>query len=349
MVHLDALVWRLRSLRAPKDFVLCILLLVWSFETMQAYEWLEYFAGLGNLTKCMKSAMYKSARFDLLDNLEPERYKSNYMDLNSTSGFALAVLFMLRSVAEDFAAHFGLKCSSFCRVNVGTSFRSACTSIGWTLYNSVACSNKLLERTCLLILLCTALGGCWTLEQPNGSYQCFYPTWRYCMESIFNIGGPMAVQEVRWWMGSYGASTPKRHVCFSNSSDIRKLDKGKLQGWKRRSEKKVKTVQHYRDSAGKRRWKGTPALRATEQYPMRFAREVLDMVESLKASCKGLPELPADLPPAIVTFSELQWETSDVWTFVDLPPVYEYLRGNRNLKIPEEWRPFVPKSLAKPF
>lgn len=56
--------------------------------SVQEYEWLEYFAGLGNLTKAMKSAMYKSARFDLLDNLHPEHYKSNFMDLNSASGFA---------------------------------------------------------------------------------------------------------------------------------------------------------------------------------------------------------------------------------------------------------------------
>lgn len=80
---------------------------------------------------------------------------------------------------------------------------------------------------------------------------------------------------------------------------------------------------------------------------MRFAREVLDMVESMKASCKGLPEIPPELPPAVVTFTELEWETSDVWMFVDLGSVYEYLRGNKNLKIPTEWRPFVPKSLGK--
>ena len=245
---------------------------------MQEYEWLEYFAGLGNLTKCMKSAMYKSARFDLLDNLHPEHYKSNFMDLNSASGFAplahnfnwtlvgfsialklstvdrfvlrrgfwfqrldswllprhpcqrLAILCMLRTVAADFCAHFGLKCSSFCRVNVGTSYRSACTAIGLHFYKSVASSNKLLERigvnlTCLgtcmgminknhftswmrffasanqqpvqdmpFGIALHSTGGCWTLEQPNGSYQSYYPAWRYIVESIFNTGGPMAVR-----------------------------------------------------------------------------------------------------------------------------------------------------------
>lgn len=274
MVHIDALVWRLRSLRAPKEpwllvqfdvslspkqlwpsaglcslhsttpvdfrdhggalgilgFVMAIttgsVQVNWNVEifmlycyiyyspvlSVQEYEWLEYFAGLGNLTKCMKSAMYKSARFDLLDNLHPEHYKSNFMDLNSASGFAplahnfnwilvgfsialklstvdrfvlrrgfwfqrvdswllprhpcqrLAILCMLRTVAADFCAHFGLKCSSFCRVNVGTSYRSACTAIGLHFYKSVASSNKLLERIGVNL---TCLGTCMGMINRN--------------------------------------------------------------------------------------------------------------------------------------------------------------------------------------
>ena len=58
----------------------------------------------------------------------------------------LATLCILRAVPGDFAAHFGIKCSSFCKVNVGTSMRSACTSIGKTDYPSVFLSNRLLER-----------------------------------------------------------------------------------------------------------------------------------------------------------------------------------------------------------
>lgn len=79
---------------------------------------------------------------------------------------------------------------------------------------------------------------------------------------------------------------------------------------------------------------------------MRFARAVLDMVENLKASCNGQPGLPGTLPPALVTFAEMEWEKSDVWMFVDLPSVYTYLRCCRGLNIPPEWRPFVPKQLG---
>lgn len=64
-----------------------------SIGPMQVFEWLEFFAGLGNLTRAMKSARYKSARFDLLDNQKPQHRKSNFMDLNSPSGFAILVCF----------------------------------------------------------------------------------------------------------------------------------------------------------------------------------------------------------------------------------------------------------------
>lgn len=53
---------------------------------------------------------------------------------------------MLKCKLNAFACHFGIKCSSFCKVNIGTSMRSACTSLGFALYNSVSTSNKLLER-----------------------------------------------------------------------------------------------------------------------------------------------------------------------------------------------------------
>ena len=222
---------------------------------MQEYEWLEYFAGLGNLTKCMKSAMYKSARFDLLDNLHPEHYKSNFMDLNSASGFAplahnfnwtlvgfsialklstvdrfvlrrgfwfqrldswllprhpcqrLAILCMLRTVAADFCAHFGLKCSSFCRVNVGTSYRSACTAIGLHFYKSVASSNKLLERIGVNL---TCLGTCMGMINKN-----HFTSWMrfFCIsESAACAGHAFWYCSAQHWGGVGPWSSPMVHI-----------------------------------------------------------------------------------------------------------------------------------------
>ena len=153
----------------------------------------------------------------------------------------LSILALLRARVGNFCAHFAIKCSSFCQINVGTSKRSACNSLGFAFYPSVLSSNKLLERTghvgytvvfsiCFLylcyhhfsvfpsflfphilvrtsdcdartvclILLTTALGGVWTLEQPNGSLLEYYPVFRMMMRSIYECGGPNAVPNLLW-------------------------------------------------------------------------------------------------------------------------------------------------------
>lgn len=212
---------------------MCILLLCWTYSTDEEFQWLEYFAGEANLTSVMASAMYTCGKFDILYNEQPEHRKSNYMDLTHASGYGLALLCILRCRVGDFAAHLGLKCSSLCKTNRGTSQRSACASVGFWEYPSVYTANVLIERSCTMVALVTALGGLWSLEQPSGSVLEYYPTWRHLMAKIFENGGVHSVTTVRWWMGHYNAPTPKRHWGASNSPLIRKIDKGVLQGWKK--------------------------------------------------------------------------------------------------------------------
>lgn len=42
----------------------------------QVWEFLEFFAGVGNLTKMATAAHCRSARFDLLDNIQSSNHKS---------------------------------------------------------------------------------------------------------------------------------------------------------------------------------------------------------------------------------------------------------------------------------
>ena len=57
------------------------------------------------------------------------------------------------------------------------------------------------SRTCTLVLLCTALGGMWFLEQPSGSLLEFYPTWRFSLQAICECGGPTAVTSLKLTFG----------------------------------------------------------------------------------------------------------------------------------------------------
>ena len=62
----------------------------------------------------------------------------------------LAVVFLLRC-REKFFALFAIKCSSFSKMNRGTSKRSECSSTGYEPYKSVQEANQLLERRAALM------------------------------------------------------------------------------------------------------------------------------------------------------------------------------------------------------
>ena len=82
---------------------------------------------------------------------------------------------------------------------------------------------------------------------------------------------------------------------------------------------------------------------------MQFAGAVTDMVEKMKASCSGQPEAPPhQVPTALETF-QMKWPTDlhdDLWQFAGIESLYAYLRKHKSLKIPSEWKAFVPTSLS---
>lgn len=78
---------------------------------------------------------------------------------------------------------------------------------------------------------------------------------------------------------------------------------------------------------------------------MPFARAVTDMIEKMKKSAKGCPQLPPDLPPALYTLTELEWYESDVWQFAGLDNLYKYLRKHSGLKIHQDWKAHFPRKL----
>lgn len=166
-------------------------------------------------------------------------------------------------------------------------------------------------RTALLVLLITALDGVWSLEQPSGSLLEFHPAWREVVNSIFRCGGdyaafcldlwfcmlvtqkhrssnmnlcgypknPSKVQKVSWWMAHYKSKTPKRHIAFGNTRMLLALDKGRLRKWKHTRGPKVQTAVHYLDKHGKKRYKGTPQLKETENLAW-----ILNLVGGVRAS-----------------------------------------------------------------
>ena len=54
----------------------------------QEFDYLEYFAGAGEITKHMLASKYRAVRLDLSDFTPESPNTSNYMDLNQSAGYA---------------------------------------------------------------------------------------------------------------------------------------------------------------------------------------------------------------------------------------------------------------------
>ena len=81
---------------------------------------------------------------------------------------------------------------------------------------------------------------------------------------------------------------------------------------------------------------------------MQFAGAVADLVENMTSSCSGQPQATEQVPTALATF-QMNWPTNledELWQFAGIESLYAYLRKNKSLKIPPEWKAFVPVSLS---
>jgi len=70
------------------------------------------------------------------------------------------------------------------------------------------------------------------------------------------------------WMGHYNHPTPKKTTLVSNSEQIAVLGKGKMSKSQKRTD--FKTAVTYLDSKGRKRYKGTPQLRSTQNLWLIF-------------------------------------------------------------------------------
>lgn len=74
-----------------------------------------------------------------------------------------------------------------------------------------------------------------------------------------------------------------------------------------------------------------------------------DIVEELKATCAGQPQLPPQVESALAAFHCPGWveSDSDVWQFANFPQLFNYLRGCKHLVIPAEWANLVPRKMRE--
>ena len=76
-------------------------------------------------------------------------------------------------------------------------------------------------------------------------------------------------------------------------------------------------------------------------YPAPFGRKLADLWQSLVTNKAGMPSLSPQVPSAKETFESLEF--SDLWADAQMPSVCRWLRGGKDLEIPETFRGSLPK------
>ena len=89
---------------------------------------------------------------------------------------------------------------------------------------------------------------------------------------------------------------------------------------------------------------------------MGFGQHTLKMLPKLLTAGRGAPELPMEEVDGPSIFAAMVWAGPEAaersgpdWDDAKLPSVVAYLRGNKYLELPPEWKAVFPKSLALPF
>ena len=85
-------------------------------------------------------------------------------------------------------------------------------------------------------------------------------------------------------------------------------------------------------------------LRVTPRnYPRAFGMKLVKIFEDLIQNKLGMPQIPAQLPPAEEIFSHMKFD--DVWQDARMVSVCHWLRGGKDLDIPSSFRPLLPSKL----
>ena len=84
---------------------------------------------------------------------------------------------------------------------------------------------------------------------------------------LYMLSSLAKVYTFGWWMGQYGAASPKRHHGFSNNRFSSLLDLGVYRRAVQAKHKKIETVRRYTTKDGKRGYTGTKHLKQTQFGP----------------------------------------------------------------------------------
>lgn len=220
----------------------------------------ELFSGKQAISRAVRAAGYEAANFDVNDN--------PMNDLSTFTGFqlALGLVARLRVAGMCWAAPV---CSSWVWVGRSQTQRSSQNPAGNKKNKLVEKANQMVEYTCLLLLVAFTRGANIYLEQPNSSLLPQYPL----VKSFFEWAH---IQRVPTFLGSFGCSSQKPILVFTNNASAGSLKRKRLPG---------KSSLVTRDASGAVTGKSV-ALKESQAYPDEFGEQVAKLsIEAMNSTC----------------------------------------------------------------
>lgn len=161
--ELHPLLVSLRCVGVPADFLALVSVVLGSPNLQQGicYDAVEFFAGDMAYTKAHQERGRAAAAYEI-------KYGGDAMDMNSATGYALAVALMT-SVRPGGAALFAPVCSSWVFMNRGTSMRTFAAPLGAPGSAGVQEANLMVSRVVLLLAIAWVKGLFVIWEQPQNS------------------------------------------------------------------------------------------------------------------------------------------------------------------------------------
>ena len=239
------------------------------FETIRctglpatSLDFVEVFAGTKRITQQMRLANYRAASFEIEDD-------PVHQDINSGPGYANLVRMILSTDGEKGGGLLSaIVCSTWVPINLGTSKRSPANPLGRVELPSVAEGNLQAARMALVLQLATALGLLWLLEQPCRSLLMHYPR----LASLFYKS---FISKESFAMWKFGHKSRKPTWLWSNAMWLSDIHSYVVPLLRRRSlHPAAKT---YYDAQGRKKFHGDKGTKATQAYPVGFARAVVQL------------------------------------------------------------------------
>jgi len=229
-------------------------------------DFAEFYAGMHEVTRAQRQAGRRAVAYEI-------NIAGDYMNILSNVGFALALHLMCRlnNVVVPVAANLHAPvCSSWIFLSRGTTRRSLAFPAGDPRCKIVQEGNQMLARTMSLIMLSSALGLLWILEQPvtslfqaHAGFQRFLkivPTWRHHIR-----------------MKNFGAPTDKETFLFCNFDFISDIDRFACPSAAHDDATPKEMVKRFVGGDGRMKVCGGRDLKSSQTYPAGFGQAIVSL------------------------------------------------------------------------